>query len=139
MRTAVALLLCVALPATFAMFAANINDDLLKMEEDCANENGVNFAEIELVRKHKFVPKNDKMSSWAFCMMVKHNVIKEDGTVNMDKMSIKIPTDTDSVLKAFEVCKSKTGKDKKKVARRMMNCYLREYQIVLSLIPRKSY
>ncbi|XP_058800834.1 uncharacterized protein LOC131669743 isoform X1 [Phymastichus coffea] len=160
MRTAVALLLCVALPATFALIQDEINNKLLKIEEDCAKKCGVSLFAIELIRYYQFVPYKEKLSVWAFCMMVKYNVvsincyelntlsfvctlngyssqIKKDGTVNMDKMSLKVFGDPDSVRRTFEICKTKTGQDKITLGRTMMNCYLKNYEMVMSRYPRK--
>ncbi|XP_058800835.1 uncharacterized protein LOC131669743 isoform X2 [Phymastichus coffea] len=135
MRTAVALLLCVALPATFALIQDEINNKLLKIEEDCAKKCGVSLFAIELIRYYQFVPYKEKLSVWAFCMMVKYNV--KDGTVNMDKMSLKVFGDPDSVRRTFEICKTKTGQDKITLGRTMMNCYLKNYEMVMSRYPRK--
>lgn len=49
---------------------------IIKSNELSINENFV--AQIEIIRKSRMVPDDEKANQWAKCMMQKHNVVSID-------------------------------------------------------------
>nr|QDJ95976.1 odorant-binding protein 33 [Encarsia formosa] len=120
-------------PAVLGMFSTTIVDYLHGLENDCASKSGASKNDVELARKNKFIPDNQKMSEFAKCMLQKFKVMNPDGSVNQNIMEYEVPSDVPNIKEQVsETCKTRVGQNDNESARNIMNCFFERNQLVLA-------
>nr|QDJ95981.1 odorant-binding protein 38 [Encarsia formosa] len=132
------LILSISLPGILCLISDDVLKTLYEYENECHRKSGASKDEIEYARKSHEIINTFATNLFSLCMLKQLNIIYYNNTVNRDTKTYSVLRGTQG-SKFYETCTDKVEEVNLDAARKIMNCLLKNRELVMAPYSHEEY